>query len=164
MSAKTNPYKAFQSRLNTVLKNTEDFDAPAPPRPPPAQVPYPFSRDVPLNPLGFVWAELVPDLAVLDGIVLPGADLSGLRLVSRLELNLMRRASRSFLRRYALPVGSGAFLTVRVDSRRRFSAVSCPDSIDYAYLTTAPYPEWLADESSRNAALAELAIREAGLD
>lgn len=164
MSAKANPYKAFQSRLNTVLKNTEDFDAPAPPRPPPAQVPYLFSRDRPLNPYGFAWTELVPDLAVLDGLVPRYIDLSGLRFVSRLEFNLMRNAPRSFLRRFSIPLASLNFITIRVDSRRRFFASPTPDSIDYAYLTTAPYPEWLADESSRNAALAELAIREAGLD
>lgn len=163
MSANTTPYKTFKARLDAVVKNTEDFDAPSPPRPPPAQVPYPFTRDVPLNPFGFVWTEVVPDLAVLDGVVVRDTDLSGLRFVSRLELNLTRRASRSFLRRYSIPVWLGIYPVIRVDNRRRFAVVITPESTDYAYLTTAPYPEWLADEQSRNTALAELALSEAGL-
>lgn len=163
MSANITPQKAFKARLGAIVKSTEEFDAPLPPRPAPEQVPYPFSRDIPHNPFGFRWTELVPDLSVLDGCASRDADLSGLRFVSRMELGLMRRAPRSFLRQHPVPVGSNVYLIVRVDSRRRFATVTGFESTDHAYLTTAPYPSWMCDEHTRNKALAELALAEAGI-
>lgn len=157
------PHKTLKSRLNTIVKNTEDFDAPAPPKPPPPQVPYAFERDRPHNPFSFTWLELVPDLAVLEGHLVRGADTTGLRLVSRTEVFLSRRISRGFMTRFPIPVLQNTHAVIRVDSRRRFASTSIPESIDYAYITTAPYPEWLADETRRNAALAELTLLEAGI-
>lgn len=157
------PHKTFKVRLNTIVKNTEAFDAPAPPKPPPPQVPYSFERDRPHNPFSFTWLELVPDLAVLDGHLHRGSDTSGLRLVSRMEVHLTRRTMRHITANYPIPVMENTHPVIRVDSRRRFGGVSYPDSTDYAYITTAPYPEWLADETRRNAALAEITILEAGI-
>lgn len=162
MSA-NNPHKTFKARLNTAVKNTEDFDAPAPPKPPPPQVPYAFARDLPHNPFGFTWLELVPDLAVLEGHLARGSDTTGLRLVSRMEIFLGRRISRGFMTCFPIPVMQHNYPVIRVDNRRRFVSASTPESIDYAYITTAPYPEWLADETRRNAALAELTLIEAGI-
>lgn len=157
------PHKTLKSRLNTIVKNTEDFDAPAPPKPPPPQVPYPFERDRPHNPFSFTWLELVPDLAVLDGHLVRDTDTTGLRLVSRMEIFLSRRISRGFMTRFPIPVMQNNYPVIRADSRRRFASISTPEATDFAYITTAPYPEWLADETRRNAALAELTLIEAGI-
>lgn len=157
------PHKTLKSRLNTIVKNTEDFDAPAPPKPPPPQVPYPFERDCPHNPFSFRWLELVPDLAVLEGCLNRDTDTTGLRLVSRMEILLARRISHGFMTRFPLPVMQITHPVIRVDNRRRFARISTPNSTEYAYITTAPYPEWLADETRRNAALAELVLLDAGI-
>jgi len=157
------PHKTLKSRLNTTFKNTKDFDAPAPPKPPPPQVPYAFERDRPHNPFGFTWLELVPDLEVLDGHLARGSDTTGLRLVSRMEIFLGRRISRGFMTRFPIPVMQNNYAVIRVDSRRRFASTSTPESTDFAYITTAPYPEWLIDETRRNAALAELSLIDAGI-
>ena len=155
--------KTLKARIGAVVKATENFDAPAPPRPPPPHPLYPFARDRPHDPFGFQWLEVIPDLAVLDGHLPSGVDVTGLRFVSRLELHLIRSAGRAWLRQNPLPILSATHPVIRVDSRRRFAGVSYPDSAEYLYITTCPYPTWLADDALRNTALTELPLSAAGI-
>jgi hypothetical protein len=152
-----------KARINAILEATQDFDAPTPPKPPPPVFTPPFEQDQLNNPTGTTWENMIPDLANLEDMFVASADLTKVRLVTRLEILMARRQTSMHRRKWALPVSSGMWPVARFDGRSRFSAVRYPDSFDYSFVTTAPYPDWMADETQREKALAALIMQEAGL-
>lgn len=159
------PSKEDRARMRKLFEDTAEFDAPRPPRPAPPLFIPPYARDRAfVKPIGcgpvLPWEQFLADIEVLEP-TFRNADLTKVRLVTELEIQLCRRVSGLFRRRHPIPcIAPGA--TARCTRLNQF-ALASPDGLDVNYVTTAPYPAWLTDDSLRRAAFEELTLEQMGL-
>lgn len=163
MSTDTAPptVTTLRSRLRKIVATTAELDTPKPPTPTHAEPPLLFVRDRIHNPQGQAWSAVLPNLDVLEG-VFPESSWSKVRFVTHLEHTICRAFSSILRRRYPLPCEARGSLAM-IDTRLRIQGAERPTRTDYAYLTVADYPDWLADETKRGQALSDYALNQFGV-
>lgn len=151
----------LRSRLRKIVATTAELDTPKPPTPTHAEPPLLFARDRIHNPQGQAWSAVLPNLDVLEG-VFPESAWHKVRFVTHLEHSICRSFNSILRRRYPLPCEARGTLAM-IDTRLRIQIVERPNHTEYAYLTVADYPDWLADETKRGQAFSDYALNQFGV-